>query len=67
MIGQFSLNFLEIVVDIKSKTKFMMRRASEFVNLTTLNLQHKNYQQQIFVLFFLFKDSLSPSKLNLKN
>ena len=31
MIGQFSLNFLEIVVDIKSRTKFMIGKGAEFV------------------------------------
>ena len=37
MIGQFSLNFEEILVDIKSGTKFMTGVASEFVKPNHLN------------------------------
>ena len=41
MIGQFSLNFLQIVVDIKSGAKFMMGVASEFVKPP--NLKYENH------------------------
>ena len=66
MIGQFSLNFLEIVVDIKSRTKFMMRRASEFVKLTTFNMKIIKYL--LYSSFsILWEDSLPPCKLSLEN
>ena len=68
MIGQFSLNFLEIVVDIKSKTKFMMRRASEFENLTTFNIKLISSKYLLYSSFsILSRGSLPPSKPNLKN
>ena len=56
MIGQFSLNFLEIVVDIKSGTKFMMRRAEEFVKLTTFNMKIISSKYLLYSSFS--KDSL---------
>ena len=54
MIGQFSLNFEEIVVDIRSGTKFMTGVASEFVKPTTsLKIEFIRRKTKIAVFFFL--------------
>ena len=58
MIGQFSLNFLQIVVDIKSGAKFMMGVASEFVKPTNLKYENhwKNNLKYLLSLYFFFSN-----------
>ena len=67
MIGQFSLNFLQIVVDIKSGAKFMMGVASEFVKPTNLKYENhwKNNLKYLLSLYFFFKSIYSSANYSL--
>ena len=57
MIGQFSLNFEEIVVDIRSGTKFMTGVASEFVKPTT-SLKIEFIRRKTKIAFFFLSECL---------